>query len=157
MQNKEQLLQQFSGLIPFVQSITQLDEGKWTTPIEEGKWTTRDVLAHIMLWDNYFLEQAIAKIATHQPVTVQHLDYDEFNRKAVEYAKVTDKQEIIDRTIRCRSEILRLLGQLNDEAFVKEHMDGDGHPFSAYQYLMDFILHDKQHIDQLKAFLGKAG
>lgn len=155
MPNKELLLQQFSDLIPFAKSLAQLDEEKWTTPIEEDKWTTRDVIAHIMLWDNYFLNEAISKITNNQPVTVQHLDFDEFNKKAVEYAKAADKQEIIDRTIHGRSEILRLLGQLDDEAFVREHTDGEGHPFSAYQYVADFIPHDRQHMDQLNMFLSR--
>lgn len=99
LQSKEQLIKEFSTLIPFVQSLRQLDDGKWTTPIEEGKWTTRDVIAHIMLWDKYFFEEAIEKITNHQQVTVQHLNFDEFNKKAIEYAKTKGKQEVIDMII----------------------------------------------------------
>jgi uncharacterized damage-inducible protein DinB len=90
LQTKEYLINEFSSLISFVQSIRELDEEKWITPIEEGKWTTRDVIAHIMLWDKYFLEEAIQKITNQQPVTVQHLDFNEFNNKAL----ITQKRKV---------------------------------------------------------------
>jgi hypothetical protein len=64
-------------------------------------------------------------------------------------------QEIIDLTIYYRSEILRHLDLIAEEDFTKEHIDGDGNKFSAYNYLMDFIPHDSHHIDQLKAFFSK--
>jgi len=154
LQSKEQLLKEFSALIPFVQSLLPLDDGKWTTPIEEGKWTTRDVIAHIMLWDKYFLEEAILKIANHQKVTVQHLNFDEFNKKAIEYAKTKGKQEIIDKTIHNRSEIIHHLRHIPEEEFLKEHIDGDGNKFTVYHYLKGFIPHDAQHLNQLKTFLS---
>lgn len=156
MPNKQQLLEEFSALISFVESLRELDEQLWVTPIQEGKWTTRDIVAHIMRWDQYFLEEGIKKIASQQPVTIQHLDFNAFNQNAVEFAKEKSKQEIINLTIFYRSEILRQIASLSGEEFTKEHLDGDGHKFSAYQYLLDFIPHDVHHIDQIKAFISKA-
>ncbi|MCL6602917.1 MAG: DinB family protein [Paenibacillus sp.] len=155
MQNKEQLLDEFSALISFVQSLRQLDEGKWITPIEEGKWTTRDVIAHIMLWDKFFFEEAIEKISNSQAVSIQNLDFFEFNKTAVEYAKSKDKQEIIDMTIYYRSEILHHLREISEVEFPVEHIGGDGKTFTIYSFLIDFILHDTQHMNQLKSFLSK--
>ncbi|MGO4274466.1 DinB family protein [Paenibacillus sp. TAF58] len=154
MKSKELLIKEFSTLILFVQSLRQLDDGTWVTPIEESKWTTRDVVAHLMFWDKYFFEEAIEKITTRQQVTSQHLNFDEFNKRAIEYAKIKEKQEIIDMTIHYRNEILRHLGLIPEEEFVKEHVDGDGNNFSVYNYLMGFIPHDAQHINQLKDFLA---
>lgn len=74
MQHKQQLLDEFSTLISFVESLRELDDQIWMMPIAEGKWTPRDIVAHIMLWDQYFLEEAIQKITSQQPVTLQHLD-----------------------------------------------------------------------------------
>jgi uncharacterized damage-inducible protein DinB len=156
LQKKQQLLEEFSVLISFVESLRELDEQLWVTPIQEGKWTTRDIIAHIMRWDQYFLEEGIQKIASQQPVTIQHLDFQEFNQKSVEFAKGKSKQEIIDLTIFYRSEILRQIASLSDVEFTKEHLDGDGNKFSAYSYLMDFIPHDFHHIDQIKAFTSKS-
>lgn len=156
MQQKQQLLDEFSTLISFVESLRELDNQLWGTPIAEGKWTPRDIVAHIMRWDQYFLEAGIRKMASGEPVTVKQLDFNEFNQKAVEYAEQTSKQAIIDQTIYYRNELLRLLESLSDEAFREEHIDGDGNPFSAQSYVMDFIPHDFHHMDQLKAFFSKA-
>lgn len=153
MQKKDQLLQDFSTLQPFVQSLSQLAEETWVTPITDGKWTTRDTIAHIMLWDKYFLETAIEKVVFREAVTVQHLDFDEFNQKAVEYAKGKNKQEIIERTVHYRNEIVRCIRSMSEEEFRAEHVDGDGNKFSAYQYLLGFTSHDAHHINQINNFL----
>lgn len=152
LQSKKQLIIEFSALISYVQSLRQMDDEKWTIPIEEGKWSTRDVIAHIMLWDKYFFEEAIGKVTNNETVTVQHLDFNEFNKNAVAIAKSKGKQEIIDMTLHYRSEILSHLDRISEEDFPKEHIDGDGNMFSVYNYLMGFIPHDTQHIDQLKGF-----
>jgi hypothetical protein len=155
LQSKEQLINQFSALIPFVEALAEMDDDKWAAPIEAGKWSTRDVIAHIMLWDKYFFEEAIEKISNHQAVTVQHIDYNEFNRNAVEFAKFKEKQEIINLAIHYRNEILSHLGRIPEEDFPKEHLDGDGSIFSVYTYVVDFIPHDTGHINQLKSFLAR--
>ncbi|MCU9614438.1 DinB family protein [Caldibacillus lycopersici] len=154
MQSKEQLINDFSTLISFVQSLAALDEKRWLTPIQEGKWTTRDIIAHIMLWDKYFLEEAIIKIVDQHPVTVKHLDFDQFNKNAVIYAKGKSKQEICDMAIYYRAKIVSHLKYLSDEEFFKEHIVGDGNKFSAYSYIEDFIDHDTHHINQVKKFLA---
>ncbi|MDL4842351.1 DinB family protein [Aquibacillus rhizosphaerae] len=155
MQNKDQLINKFSGLIPFVQSLQLLDDKIWNSPIEEGKWTTGDVIAHIMLWDKYFLEEAIQKITNHQPLTSKHLDFDEFNKKAIDYAKENSKQEVIDRTVYYRNEVINEINSIPVEDFTKEYLDGDGNIFSVYDYLLGFISHDLHHINQLKDFFSK--
>nr|WP_144929304.1 DinB family protein [Paenibacillus bovis] len=83
MQSKEELLNGFSALISFVKSIRDLDDETWVSPIAEGKWTTRDIIAHIMLWDKYFLENAIERITNRKVISAKHLDFNEFNKEAV--------------------------------------------------------------------------
>ncbi|QKS46018.1 DinB family protein [Paenibacillus cellulosilyticus] len=153
MTSRAQLMDEFAYLLTFVDSLRQLDDAGWTAPLAAGKWSTRDVVAHIMLWDKYFLEEAIAPIAAHHPLTLKHLDFDAFNRNAVEYAKTKDKTALIELTIRYRGEILERLRTLSDEEWVEVHQDGDGHPFAVDHYVPDFIAHDGHHIKQLQAFL----
>lgn len=154
MQSKEELINEFSALISFVKSIRDLDDETWVSPIAEGKWTTRDIIAHIMLWDKYFLENAIERITNRKVISAKHLDFDEFNKEAVEYAKETSKEEILDKTIYYRNQLIRHINEMSDAEFLGEHMDGDGNKFSAYHYLIGFIPHDEHHIRQIKEFLG---
>ena len=52
----------FSKLISFADQLRDMDENTWVTPYKPGKWTIRDIVTHIALWDQYFLENAIQKI-----------------------------------------------------------------------------------------------
>jgi hypothetical protein len=154
LQSKEQLIKDFSALIHFVQSLRQMDDEIWITPIETGKFSTREVIAHIMHWDKYFFEEAIEKITNYQAVTVHQIDFNEFNKSAVDFVKSKGKEDIFEMTIHYRGQILSHLGRISEEDFQKEHIDGDGKIFSVYYYLMDFIPHDTHHINQLKDFLA---
>lgn len=154
MPEKQELLKEFSNLCTYVESLRNIKPEKWIAPIAEGKWSIRDIVAHMMLWDQHFLEEAIQKLAQQAPLTLKHLDFDDFNSNAVEFAKTKSKDEIIDLTIRYRTEIINHLSSLSDEAFTAEHLDGDGQPFTAQQYVLDFLWHDNHHVKQMVEFLG---
>lgn len=89
----EHLLQTFEEWTLFVKTLTHLEEKIWNSSLEKGKWTIKSIVSHMMLWDRYFYKEAIEKIAPHQPVTLRHLDFDEFNRKAVEYGGRTKQRK----------------------------------------------------------------
>lgn len=55
MNDKQQLLNEYSEWIGKVKEFGDLEEGYWNSPIADGKWTVRDVVCHIMRWDEYFL------------------------------------------------------------------------------------------------------
>lgn len=150
MNTNEQLIEQFSYFVAYVDSLRLTDDEKWTAPIAEGKWSVRDIVAHMMLWDRYFLEGAIQPIADQKEITTSELDFDEFNKRAVDYAKTKSKEEIIGEAIKYRREILSLLKSFTNENFMKAHEDADGNPFTIHQYVNDFIWHDQHHIGQMK-------
>lgn len=54
MNDKQQLLNEYSEWIGKVKEFGVLEEGYWNSPIADGKWTVRDVVCHIMRWDEYF-------------------------------------------------------------------------------------------------------
>jgi hypothetical protein len=105
--------------------------------VGEGKWTILEIVGHIMLWDKYFLEESIEKIFNKSILTVQHLNFDEFNSKAKIHVKTIS------------------ISELSDEEYLKTYIDGDGNPFYVTQYLKDFIWHDQHHINQMKNMLGR--
>ncbi|MEI0739870.1 maleylpyruvate isomerase N-terminal domain-containing protein [Paenibacillus sp. JTLBN-2024] len=59
MNTKQEKLEAFAGLIRFAESLERLSEEQWAGPIAEGKWSPRDIISHMMLWDRYFLENAL--------------------------------------------------------------------------------------------------
>lgn len=153
MSEKLQLLNEYSEWMGRVREFAEQDEAYWNCPISEGKWTVRDVVCHIMRWDEYFYEEAIAKISTGASLTVKHLDYDQFNDEARRYAKTLSTEALVDQTIIARERLVRAIEALPETAYDQRYTDGDGHPFEVAQFMRDFIWHDKHHLAQLDEVL----
>ncbi|MFB4326883.1 DinB family protein [Paenibacillus sp. JNUCC32] len=153
MNDKQQLLNEYSEWIGKVKEFGVLDEDYWNSPIADGKWTVRDVVCHIMRWDEYFFNEAIAKISTGDALTVRHLDYDAFNEEAKQYAKTLSTEALVDRTITAREQLIRTIEALPETKYEERYADGDGHPFEVAQFMRDFIWHDNHHLAQLNQVL----
>ncbi|MDU5144884.1 MAG: DinB family protein [Paenibacillus dendritiformis] len=151
MNEKSKLLDQFGAWNRFV---LQLANQEWHTPIDEGKWTIHDIVSHIMMWDKYFYEEAIYPIANGKPVTVSDLDFDAFNREAVEYGKTLAKEDLIALTTRCRNLLLETIARFDDDTFSREYAEGK---FTVRTYLEDFIWHDRHHMAQIEEYRRKSG
>lgn len=150
----EHLLQTFEEWTIFVRTLTHLEEKIWNSSLEAGKWTIKSIVSHIMLWDRYFYKEAIEKIALNQPITLKHLDFDEFNRKAVEYGKRTETTEIVDKAITYRHKIMNDIRGLTEEQLQQTYLDAEGNVFYIPQYLKDFIWHDQHHMGPLIKYLA---
>lgn len=148
-----EMVEEFSGFISYVQELGGLSEEHWNNPIAEGKWTLKDIVSHMMLWDKYFYEEGIEKITLGQPVTVKHLNFNEFNANAMEYAKGQTKDSMIKQFVECRSKIINVVSELPEEDSLKEYKDGDGKKFSIRGYLRGFVPHDKHHRKQIDKYL----
>lgn len=61
VQERSGILQQFSEWIAFVSDLKNRNEEVWEIR-EEGKMSIREIVSHIMRWDEYFYQHAIAKI-----------------------------------------------------------------------------------------------
>ena len=144
---KEELLKQFQEWTSFLSSIEHAD---WNAPLDEGKWRIHDVVSHIYRWDQYFLEEAIIPISTDSPLTLKHIDFDEFNQKAMEKGKLQSKQEIVELSLHYRKAIIREIESQDDMKFNKEYSDGDGNKFVVESYVRDFIWHDRHHMQQIE-------
>jgi hypothetical protein len=107
-----------------------------------------------MLWDKYFYEEAVHKIASGLPVTLKHLNYDEFNGNAIKYAKTITTEELVGKAISYREKIIADIEALSQDAVNQNYTDGDGKVFYVPQYLKDFIWHDQHHMVPLKTFLA---
>jgi uncharacterized damage-inducible protein DinB len=148
-----EMAQGFNDFTGFIDSLCELGDKYWDTPIAEGKWTVKDIVCHMMLWDKYFYEEAINKIKLNEPLTLKHLDFNNFNANAVLYAKSRTKQEICTEFVEYRSKIISAISGLPDEEYLRTYVDGDGEKFSIRSYLQDFIPHDKHHQKQVEKFI----
>jgi uncharacterized damage-inducible protein DinB len=147
------MVEEFKLFIPYVEGLRSLKEDNWNKPISDGKWTLKDIISHIMLWDKYFYEEAIHKVKLEESVTARHLDFNEFNAKAIEYAKTKSVDDIIQTCIEYRSKIIEDISGLPEEEYLREYKDGDKKKFSIRGYLRAFISHDKHHKKQIVKFI----
>ncbi|NIK77353.1 GNAT superfamily N-acetyltransferase [Paenibacillus castaneae] len=147
---KEQLLREFGIWISFVTDLGKYDETIWDQHVDVGKWTLREITAHILRWDDYFFEAAIAKIEAGLPLTLKLLNFDEFNEEAKKYAKTIDLKELSRQAVRSRKRIIDTIASLQEEQYKAAYQDADGLPFIIDKYLKDFFWHDQHHIEQMK-------
>jgi hypothetical protein len=147
------MIVEFKSFIDFVESLKAIDEVYWNKPLSEGKWSMKDVICHIMLWDKYFYEGAIEKIKHGEPVKVKHLNFNEFNANAREYAKNQTRDDIIDQFIMYREKIIADIIDLSEDEYIKEYKDGDKKKFTIRSYLRGFISHDKGHGKQIEKYI----
>lgn len=151
--NKKQMLANLAAWIPFVESLGAIEERKWTAPLGEGKWAVRDVVSHIMLWDKYFWESAVAKLGTGEPLTLENLGFEAFNRNATVYGRTIDRDALVRESAEVRSAIVAKLGVIPEEQY-EMRFQAVGCTFQINEYLVDFIGHDGHHRRQIEAVLA---
>ena len=154
MKSKDQWIADFHEWMPFADSLKSLDEQVWTAPLGEGKWSIRDIVSHILRWDEYFLEEALLPIVRGTPLTLRHLDFDEFNKEAAEWGKRMGQQELLQASIQARSQVLQALQRIPEEHYTREYPAQD-HIFVVQHYIEDFIWHDQHHMKQIREFLDR--
>ncbi|RIX50026.1 DinB family protein [Paenibacillus nanensis] len=147
MQLKNDMLEAFAEWKTFLREIEHWD---WSEPLREGKWSVHDVVSHIYLWDKYFLEAAILPISDGTPLTLKHLDYDEFNAASVRIGREKQKEEVMQLSISYRDQIIDAIRKQDQSKFAKAYVDADGNPFTVEAYLKDFIWHDRHHRNQIE-------
>lgn len=142
-------LEAFGEWLDVIERLKEVPEQAWNESIDPGKWSYKDVVSHIMRWDKYFYEEAIARIAADEPLTVQHLNYDDFNREAAEVGRSLSIAELAEQAIYYRKVIVDTIQKLPEEKLEKEYVDGDGHIFHIPTYLNDFNWHDQHHLKDI--------
>lgn len=151
---KAELLDEFRGLLAFAEEIRSVDEQTWDKPMAPGKWTMKEVAGHLLLWDQYFYESAVGKIAEGKPLTLKHLDFDAFNARAAQYGRDQSGGKLVEELVLWRSRLVDTLEGLSETEFRRSFPDLDGKPFVISEYIPDFVWHDRHHIAQIREFLN---
>ncbi|MFX3633762.1 MAG: GNAT family N-acetyltransferase [Candidatus Pristimantibacillus sp.] len=150
---KQSLIVAFQEWIAFIRKLEHCNERIWNQVIAEGKWSVREIVAHIALWDQYFYEEGIEKLASGQSLTVRHLDFDTFNANASIYGLNTPIATLSSLAIYYRARIIGLIESLSDKQYETTYRDADDHPFLLPQYMIDFTEHDHHHMAQIASLL----
>lgn len=150
MTSISQLLNAYQSLIPVVHSFRLMNADRLNRPLQPGKWSASGVIGHIMLWDRHFRMGAFQPITNEEPLTLQHIDYDQFNADAALYATTLSQEQLIDACIAERQQLIDLIGSLSERQLEAVYADGDGNSFTVMGFLEDFVAHDLHHLEQIE-------
>jgi len=154
MTNSQLLIAQLQDLTSFLISLRKTDSLVWTAPIGEGKWSVHDIIAHIMAWDGSFMEKIIPKILRRELVTLEEdTDVQGFNNRAVEYGRTLNQEQLLDKAIFYRSQIVTQLKKLPEDAFSTDVSGTNSFTLSSFLQNM-FISHDNHHKKQMEEYLS---
>jgi len=151
--NPNNLIEQLDDYTLFVTTLREIDNRMWTASIGEGKWSVRDIVSHIMMWDKNFLDKTLPKLLKQEPVILEEdADVQGFNDQAVEFGKTLTQEELLEKAIFCRSEIVSQLKELPGSTFLMAFSEHNS--FTLASFLQNlFVSHDTHHKKQIEVFL----
>ncbi|RSD28204.1 DinB family protein [Mesobacillus subterraneus] len=151
--NLEQLKQHYKEFDQWILSLKGLAENEWQKPVSEGKWSIAAVVAHLLFWDRYSLEERFPffKEGAELP---SYPDFQGVNDRAREYADTAGKEQILDELIEIRQKFHEMLEGLEEENLNVSFKIGK-HGISIGQYFEDFAYHDLHHQKQVDQALGR--
>lgn len=154
MTKSQLLIGQLQDLTSFLISLRKTDSSVWTAPIGEGKWSVPDIIAHIMAWDMNLIEKIIPKLLRRELVTLEEdPDVQGFNNRAVEYGRTLNQEQLLDKAIFYRSQIVTQLKELPEDAFLAVIPGTNSFTLSSFLQNM-FVSHDTHHKKQMEVYLS---
>jgi hypothetical protein len=89
----QQTLATFEEFAAWLRSL-QMEPAFWERPIAEGKWEVRDVIAHLLHWDEYLLTHTLP--AVRRGKNIQFPDFDTYNHASLRYRKLS-QQDVLNQ------------------------------------------------------------
>lgn len=144
---KQDIVTHYESFSVWLESIKDLGRENWLKPVSDGKWPVAAVVAHLLFWDRYSLEQRFPFIKKGA-VLENYPDFQSVNDAAGEYAKKHAQLEIIEELLSVRSQFLQMLQGMSEEKLDTAFKIG-GTSLTVRDYIADFIEHDIHHKKQI--------
>lgn len=151
---KESLVNKLTILCDFMNALMKMNSTLLREPIQNKKWSTIDTVAHLQFWDKYLLDRTIPSVRETGIVTFP--DHDEYNQKAVRYAKNNTVTEILFETINYRQKLIQVINSENRDV-LSRHVTVNGYsncpntelPYTLALLIKEFTDHDTHHIKKI--------
>lgn len=151
--NLEQMKQHYREFDKWAESLRELQDIEWHRPLGEGKWSVAAVVAHLLLWDKYSLEERFPFFNEGASLP-SYPDFQNVNDRAKDYAEMTSKAQILDELAETRKGYQDLLEQMDSEKLAVSFKIST-HSLTVEEYISDFIQHDLHHQKQVDEALGR--
>ncbi|WP_433749240.1 DinB family protein [Falsibacillus pallidus] len=147
----KEVMKHHQDYLTWLESLKATDEKMFHTPISEGKWSPGAIISHIMFWDVHCMDEKFPMIGSGSTVN-DFPPFETVNQTAWKYAKEKKSEELIEEAMSTRKKLIEKAAAFNDEDLDVRFKVGSNEMTLAELFL-DFILHDKHHMDQVDQFL----
>ncbi len=156
MSHQSNALNAYAQYISWVQSLRQVPQSLWLAPLEPGKWSIGEIIAHLMAWDR-FVEQERLPALQSGALLAPSPDETTFNERAAAYARAgITRDQLIEDFINVRRGLVQQLQNLPEGQF-QILFALDGHSMTLDTYLNELVDHDREHQEEIEAFLKENG
>jgi hypothetical protein len=155
----QQTLATFEEFAAWLRSL-QMEPAFWERPIAEGKWEVRDVIAHLLHWDEYLLTHTLP--AVRRGKNIQFPDFDTYNHASLRYRELS-QQDVLNQAAATREQLVYELRNMQVDALCAHisvnnvsHDAHTGAPYSLLYVIDEFIHHDRHHQKQVLSVIQTA-
>ncbi|WP_407270346.1 DinB family protein [Radiobacillus sp. PE A8.2] len=140
----------FGNVDEFVQ-LKKYREEVLVEPIADGKWSVREIIGHLLYWDQFNLEKMVPLMADGVRLPA-FPDHDLFNEEAVSYIEKYDNvAELIDDFAAIRTNLAKELQAIDKH--IKFQIENEPVEYSAELFAQLFLEHDAHHLRQIRTKL----
>lgn len=140
-------LEAYEKLIDFLEGLKQVDDSVFFAPIAEQKWSVAAIIAHLLYWDRYFMEERLPDMSEGRMLPKSKIDPNEMNRNAQQYAHSgISKIQLIDEVIQYR---IHAINRLRKADMKQTFYIGD-RPYTLEGYIRGLSEHDDHHKQQIQ-------
>ena len=134
----------------FLNALNSMTEQEMLTAEVCGYWTTKDVMAHLLSWDEEVLRTAEAWTGERAWQQGAHYD-DEWNEFEVQQRAGMELSELIDGLNASQRKLIHLMDQLTDQQLTAMATAPWGERMSLLSFLYEMALHVATHRANLEA------
>ena len=154
--DKVSIIEENLKLADWCGSLKGLTDEVWFSTFREGSWGIADVISHFISWDQFLLRYRLPSMITGDEFPEIKVKVETINTEASQYARRPGvmKTVLIEECIAKRKELVSQVVKIPAVRFHQQLTIG-GSNVTLVEYFSDFIDHDKHHMDQINAFLGR--
>ncbi|WP_053436662.1 DinB family protein [Sporosarcina globispora] len=149
---KQDIIAHYESYSVWLESLKELGQEIWLKPVSAGKWSVAAVVAHLLFWDRYSLNERFP-FFKEGAVLANYPDFQSVNDAAGKYAEKHTQLEIIEELLSARRQFLRMLEGMSEEKLDTAFNIGR-HALTVRDYFADFTDHDIHHKKQIMQAAG---
>jgi uncharacterized damage-inducible protein DinB len=136
-------------------SVRHLSEGEAAASNSLGAWSVKDVLAHMVFWDEEFLRGMNSLLRGDRPGFLDE-DWDRLNQREVEKRRGQSLNELLLELERTGNEVLQFVGGLDET----EISSSRGEKWKTWDVTIEWLVsgnieHERHHTSKILSWRRK--